>query len=92
MSLKLELPEGTLLVSKKELKNVIQEVLEEVEAESTEQDIMTIQETAEYLKVSVPTVRSMITNNEIPYFQRGQIYRLNRLDVKGWIRQKSKWD
>ncbi|NRK74367.1 helix-turn-helix domain-containing protein, partial [Salmonella enterica subsp. enterica serovar Typhi] len=49
----------------------------------------TIKEAADYLKVSVPTIRNMISSKEIPFFQRGQIIRLNRWDVQKWLRNNS---
>ncbi|MFE8064568.1 helix-turn-helix domain-containing protein [Priestia aryabhattai] len=89
MNFKLELPEGTILINRTELKEAIQEMFAELHAENAEEEIMTIREAAEYLKVSVPTVRNMIANKEIPFFQRGQVIRLNRRDVKEWIRNNS---
>lgn len=90
MNFKLELPEGTMLINRTDLKEVLKETLMEVQGDNVKEEIMTIREAAEYLKVSVPTVRNMIANKEIPFFQRGQVIRLNRCDVKEWIRSKSK--
>lgn len=90
MNLKLELPEGTLLANRKELKEVLQELILEIREEKTQAEIMTIREAAEYLKVSIPTVRNMIASKQIPFFQRGQVIRLNRRDIKEWIRDESK--
>lgn len=90
MNFKLELPEGTFLINREELKEVIYELLEEVNEDHADEEIMTIREAAEYLKVSVPTIRNMITNKEIPFFQRGQVIRLNRSDLKEWIRKKAR--
>ncbi|AQX52861.1 helix-turn-helix domain-containing protein [Bacillus altitudinis] len=90
MNFKLELPEGTILISRTDLKEVLQEMLSEVQGDNVKEEIMTIREAAEYLKVSVPTVRNMIANREIPFFQRGQVIRLNRWDVKEWLRNNSK--
>lgn len=89
MSFKLELPAGTFLVSRNDLRRVLQELIEEGKEDKPSQEIMTIKEAADYLKVSVPTVRTMISNKEIPFFKRGQVIRLNRLDVKEWVRKKS---
>ncbi|WP_096202099.1 helix-turn-helix domain-containing protein [Bacillus sp. FJAT-45350] len=87
---KLELPEGTVLINRADLKVALKELLVEVETSKKGEEIMTIQEAADYLKVSVPTVRNMIASQEIPYFQRGQIIRLNRFDVKEWLRNNPK--
>lgn len=89
MNFKLELPEGTILINRSELKNAIQEILVELKEERPEEEIMTIREAAAYLKVSVPTIRNLIASKEIPFFQRGQVIRLNRGDVKEWLRTNS---
>jgi excisionase family DNA binding protein len=89
LNFKLELPEGTILINRTELKELLQEMLAEVHGENEEGEVMTIREAAEYLKVSVPTVRNMIARKEIPFFQRGQVIRLNRRDIKEWLRNNS---
>ncbi|MEM5008354.1 helix-turn-helix domain-containing protein [Priestia megaterium] len=90
MHLKLELPEEIFLIKKEDLKVVLEEVLTDIKVNDKNNEIMTIKEAAEYLKVSIPTIRNMIANKEIPFFQRGQVIRLNRLDIKRWIYSKSK--
>ncbi|MBT2735327.1 helix-turn-helix domain-containing protein [Bacillus sp. ISL-7] len=90
MNFKLELPEGTILINRNELKEVLQEMLSEMQNESGREEIFTIREAADYLKVSVPTVRKMIANKEIPFFQRGQVIRINRNDLQNWLRSNSK--
>lgn len=86
MNLRFEIPDDTLLVKRTDLKQVIRELVDEVQADSSQEEIMTIKEAANYLKVSIPTVRNMITLKEIPFFQRGQVIRLFRRDVKEWLR------
>lgn len=90
MNFKLELPRGTILLNRSDLKVVLEELLGEIQDQEAEDEIMTIKEAAEYLKVSVPTIRNMIAAREIPFFQRGQIIRLNRLDLKEWLRNNPK--
>ncbi|MGZ9871793.1 helix-turn-helix domain-containing protein [Priestia endophytica] len=90
MNFKLELPADTILVNRTELIDAIQEVVIGVQEENASEEIMTIQEAAEYLKVSVPTIRKLISFNELPYFQRGQVIRFNRWDIKEWIRTNSR--
>ncbi|MEN9069636.1 helix-turn-helix domain-containing protein [Bacillus altitudinis] len=86
---KLELPEGTVLINRKDLTEALKELLLEVQADNSSEEIMTIREAAEYLRVSVPTIRNMIASKEIPFFQRGQVIRLNRRDVKDWLFKNS---
>lgn len=90
MNFKLELPEGTILVDREELREVLQDIVKEAWVENSSEEIMTIREAAEYLKVSVPTVRKMIAEKEIPFFQRGQVIRLNRSDLQRWMRRSSR--
>ncbi|MEC2057983.1 helix-turn-helix domain-containing protein [Peribacillus psychrosaccharolyticus] len=85
MNLKLEIPEDTIFLNRSDLKKVLQELLVELKDDKSLNEIMTIREAAEYLRVSIPTVRNMIANKEIPYFQRGQVIRLNRMNVKEWL-------
>ncbi|MFJ7995470.1 helix-turn-helix domain-containing protein [Peribacillus frigoritolerans] len=89
MNFKLELPEGVVLIERSELKALLEEMLLEIQGNQGEEEVMTIREAAEYLKVSVPTIRNMIAKKEIPFFQRGQVIRLNRRDVKEWLRNNS---
>lgn len=86
MNLNLQIPTDTLMISRSELKNVLREMLEEIQTEKVQDDIFTIQEAAIYMKVSVPTIRNMIANNEIPHFKRGQVIRLNRWEILEWIK------
>ncbi|RNA66206.1 helix-turn-helix domain-containing protein [Alteribacter keqinensis] len=86
MSVRIELPEHTCLVHRDDLKGVLKEVFLEIKEEYDASEVMTIKETATYLKVSVPVVRDMIAGNEIPYFRRGQVIRLKRSDIKNWMK------
>ncbi|UII56243.1 excisionase family DNA-binding protein [Cytobacillus spongiae] len=79
---RLELPEGTILINGIDS---LREMLVEVQRDSVKEVIITIREAAEYLKVNVPIYLTMIVNNKIPFFQRGQVIRLNRWDVKEWL-------
>ncbi|AEN91939.1 hypothetical protein BMWSH_5061 [Priestia megaterium WSH-002] len=90
MNLKLELPEDTLIISRKDLRETFQEIVGEFLQRSEKEEVMTIREAADYLKVSVPTIRNMIANKEIPFFQKGQIIRLNSGDIKAWMWSTSK--
>ncbi|MCM3006741.1 MULTISPECIES: helix-turn-helix domain-containing protein [Priestia] len=90
MNIKLEVPEDTLIISRKDLRETFQEMMREFLQRSEKEEIMTIREAADYLKVSIPTVRNMIANKEIPFFQKGQIIRLNSKDVQAWMWGTSK--
>ncbi|WP_404469396.1 helix-turn-helix domain-containing protein [Sutcliffiella horikoshii] len=76
---------GTILIIRTDS---IREMLVKVQGDSVIEEIKSIREAAEYLKVSVPTIRSMVAN--ITFFQRGQAIRINRWDVKEWLCNSSK--
>lgn len=90
MNFKLELPEDTFIINREDLRETLQEMMVEFLQKNEKEEVMTIREAAAYLKVSIPTVRNMIANKEIPFFQRGQIIRLNSGDVKAWMWSTSK--
>jgi excisionase family DNA binding protein len=80
----LKFPSEMILTERTILKEIIRDIVNEISIEKNE--IMTIKETAEFLKVSVPTVRAWIAANDIPHIQKGQVIRLNRIDVSAWSR------
>ena len=90
VKLNFDLPKDILLISLEELRAELRKMLAELKIQNDKEEIMTIKDTAEYLKVSVPTVRAMIANKEIPFFKRGQVIRLNRFDVQECMRKDQK--
>ncbi|MDF2947603.1 MAG: DNA-binding protein [Bacillales bacterium] len=87
MRVNLELPSDSFVVKRDDLKLVIKDILYEINLENNIAEILTIKEVANFLKVSVPTVRSLIEKGDIPYFQRGQVIRLNKSNVIKWMQQ-----
>ncbi|MEH7610767.1 helix-turn-helix domain-containing protein [Gottfriedia acidiceleris] len=87
MNFSFELPKDALITTRTDLKETLRELIVEVQGENVKEEIMTIREAAEYLKVSVPTIRALIASKEIPFFQRGQVIRLNRWAVQEWMRK-----
>lgn len=85
MNIKLELPEEVFLMSRHELKGMLEGLISEHAKVNEIRRVMTIGEVAEYLKVSIPTVRKLIAEKEIPYFQKGQIIRIFYHDVQLWL-------
>lgn len=88
MNLTVELPQDTLIINRSDLKNVLRELVSEIKAEELQDDILTIQDAAEYMKVSVPVIRKMIDDGDLPHFRRGKIIRLNKYDVLNWMSNK----
>lgn len=85
MNLNIELPEDILVISKAELKEVLEELQVAIAKEKTDGNILTVAETAELLKVSTPTIRRWIETKEIPHFQLGQVIRFNKIEVINWF-------
>lgn len=91
MNFSFDLPEGTLVVSREDLKNVMREIVDEIQTEETCDEVLKIAEAADLMKVSVPTVRSLIEKNDIPHFKRGQVIRFRRTDILEWMSEKE-WE
>jgi excisionase family DNA binding protein len=49
-------------------------------------DIMTIQEVAEYLKVKEKTAYRLASEGKIPGFKVGGSWRFQRSDIESWIK------
>lgn len=52
------------------------------------EEVLTIEETAEYLKVSTQTVRKLIKNDKLPYFMVGNSYRVLMDDILKYLINK----
>ncbi|MCT8136471.1 helix-turn-helix domain-containing protein [Anaerobacillus sp. CMMVII] len=89
MNFSFELPKDTIVTNRTELKETIKELVMEMQGEISQEEIMTVREVAGYLKVSVPTIRSMVAKKEIPFYQRGQVIRFNKSDIREWLRRNS---
>lgn len=48
-------------------------------------EILNIKELSEYLKISNSTIRRMISNKKIPYFQLSNQYFFNKEIINNWI-------
>ena len=59
-------------------------------AVTTEGEILTIREVAEYLKVTERTIYRLSAAKRIPAFKVGGAWRFSRADIESWIRQQSK--
>lgn len=53
-------------------------------------DIFTIHELAEYLKLNEKTAYRLVANGEIPGFKVGGSWRFRRDDISDWVLQQSK--
>lgn len=55
-------------------------------------DIMTIREVAEYLRLNEKTTYRYAAEGQIPGFKIGGNWRFRRADIEGWIAQKTQKD
>lgn len=80
-----------------ELPEVVRQLFEKVERiellmsrlepkEPDENEILNIEEAAEFLKVSVGALYTKVSRQEIPYSKPGKRLYFNRIDLKEWIR------
>ena len=53
--------------------------------EANREVYLTIEEVADYLKLSVDTIRRYILNDEIPFHKIKKVIRLRLSEIEGWI-------
>lgn len=53
------------------------------------EDILTIKQVAEYLKVTERTIYRLAAAKKIPAFKVGGTWRFSRADIDSWIKQQS---
>jgi len=56
---------------------------------SSEGEILTIKEVADYLKVTERTIYRLAGARNIPAFKVGGMWRFSRVDIDNWIKQQS---
>lgn len=54
-----------------------------------ENDVLTISEVAEYLKVAERTIYRLAAAKKVPAFKVGGAWRFSRADIDAWIKQQS---
>lgn len=55
-----------------------------------EDDIITIKEVADYLKLKEKTAYALVARGEIPGFKVGGSWRFRKSEIEKWISQQSK--
>ena len=53
----------------------------------TTDEWFTIPEAAQYLKLSVPSIRNYIKSNRLPSYRNGQVIRLKRTDLDAFLKK-----
>jgi excisionase family DNA binding protein len=56
-----------------------------VTMEATDMEWLTIQQAAEYLKISVPTIRKYVRLKKLPSYRHGRIIRLQKDDLDKFL-------
>jgi len=77
------------------LKNEISELksllLKKAEAPTTEtEQLLTIQEASDFLKLSVPTLYSKVSRNELPYMKQGKRLYFSSKELMEYVKQGRK--
>lgn len=57
---------------------------------TSESEILTIKEVAEYLKVTERTIYRLAAAKKMPAFKVGGMWRFRATDIDGWIADQSK--
>jgi len=55
-----------------------------------EKEVLTLEEVAEYLRLSKKTVYKMARSGELPAFKAGNHWRLKRPELDEWIRRRTR--
>lgn len=51
--------------------------------------MLTVRETAEYLRISTDTAYELIARNELPHLRLGRVIRVPRFGLEQWIARES---
>lgn len=54
-----------------------------------ERRLLNIQEAAQYTRLSVPTLYTMVSQKRIPYVKLGRLVKFDREALEKWIRQQT---
>lgn len=79
----LSVPEVRLLL-RQELESYFNNQIQT--GESIPDSLFTIQETAEFLSLAVPTIYGLVSRNEIPYSKKGKRLYFSRLELMDWVK------
>lgn len=59
-----------------------------LDLKSMNDEILTLKEVAEYLKLAEKTAYRLVANGKLPGFKVGGSWRFKREDIKNWIEQQ----
>jgi excisionase family DNA binding protein len=70
--------------------NTIENLLLNQSNRADEDQLLTIQQTGELLKLSVPTLYGYVSRNEIPFSKKGKRLYFSRKDILAWVSEGHK--
>lgn len=59
-------------------------------SKTPQQEILTVEEVATYLKVTERSIYTLLSREEIPAFKVGGAWRFRRDEIEAWTRPKTK--
>jgi excisionase family DNA binding protein len=82
-----QLPNAVTMLTKEvsELKNFLLQKQDDSKREQAEK-LFSVKETAEFLNLSVPTIYSKVSRNEIPYMKRGKRLYFSNLELLNYLK------
>jgi excisionase family DNA binding protein len=86
-----QLPTAVTMLTKEisELKRLLIEKKEHTPTEQPDQ-LLTIQQTAEFLSLAVPTIYTMVSRGEIPVMKRSKRLYFSRIELINYLKQGRK--
>jgi excisionase family DNA binding protein len=55
----------------------------------TDREVLTLEEVADYLRLSTKTISRMARSGQLPAFKAGNHWRVRRAELEGWIRRRT---
>lgn len=85
MRMNLEMPEEFISAIREAVRAEVEIAVSKL---TTNEDVqlMTVSNVAEFMQVSVSTVRQFMSQG-LPYFQEGQVIRILKSDIMAWLRK-----
>lgn len=83
-----QLPKAVIMLTKEvsELKRLLIEKQEQTPTEQTEQ-LLTIQEAAQFLNLTVPTMYSKVSKGELPVMKRGKRLYFSNIELLEYLKE-----
>ena len=78
-----DLPEAVTELTRKV--DELYKVIKNVQPQETADQFLTVDETAEFLNLSVPTIYSKVSKRELPYMKRGKRLYFARKDIETYL-------